>query len=210
MEKFLKEKYKVNFLLNIYERCFDSKHHYDTLSWTIGGVLLAFVSALLIYLLQTEPIFVLHQWTIIESIIFVFALEKILIVFFAWMLIILWWFIYERNRFWPEVANEKIREIERSFEQEGLGVAFSKANAQGFVELKNLDERGKHIKNKLKKDVEPRKEKLIKKSLHKTIRWFLIVISVIILLAGILSTKKVDRASSDCSQKVSNAKFTFF
>lgn len=153
---------KLSFIIAAYERCFDSKHHYDNLSWAIGGILLVFVGASLAYLPQIKGKY--YFWTVIY---------RIIIAIFSWILLCLWYKIYERNRFWAEVANEKIRDFEREFETEGVGILFMKANKDGHIILKNRDEKGNIIDKE-------RKELLIKNSMHKVIPWFLLVIGIVI------------------------------
>ncbi len=58
---------KLTFIIAAYEQCFNSKHHYDSLSWVIGGVLLVFVGAFLTYLPQVKGD--IYLWTVIKRII---------------------------------------------------------------------------------------------------------------------------------------------
>ncbi|MFQ6002895.1 MAG: hypothetical protein ACE5KJ_04040 [Candidatus Zixiibacteriota bacterium] len=156
---------KESFLLSVYARCFDSKHHYDNLSWTIGGILLVFVGAILAYIPQIKA-----------SIYFSLILKRLPLVFFAWVLIYLWFRIYERNRFYAEVANETIREIERIFKIKGIGTEFMKATLSKNLTLKNVDEVGGKLG-------EPLEVKLKENSMHRLIPKFLIAIAVLVLLS---------------------------
>lgn len=159
---------RINFVLAAYERCFDSKHHYDSLSWVIGGILFVFVGALFAYLPQVKGD--VYHWVIIK---------RMIIAVFSWILLILWYLIYERNRFWAEVANEKIRDFEREFQIEGVGIKFMKANKNRYVIFENTDEKGQRVENE-------RKEDLKKTSLHSIIPLFLWSIGITILVACII------------------------
>jgi Ca2+/Na+ antiporter len=159
---------KLSFKLIAYERCFDSKHHYDNLSWVIGGILFIFVGALFAYLSQIKDGYQL--W-------FIFVSPKRLITaFFSCLFLYVWYVIYERNRFWAEVANEKIREFEREFQIEGIGIKFMKANKDGFITLQNTDEKGEGVEN-------PREISLKKISIDIVIRISLILIGITIFVA---------------------------
>ncbi len=151
---------KLSFMLAAYDRCFDSKHHYDSLSWVIGGILLVFVGALFAYIPQIRGD--VYLWVVVK---------RIIIAFFSWMLLRLWYKIYERNRFWAEVANEKIRDFERAFKIEGVGIRFMKANKDGHVILRNVDENGRPMENE-------RREVLKQNSMHSAVPRFLWVIGV--------------------------------
>jgi len=159
---------RLSFILAAYGRCFDSKHHYDSLSWVIGGILLVFVGALFAYLPQIKGGFPL--WVILVS------PQRLVIAFFSWIFLYLWFRIYERNRFWAEVANEKMREFEREFQVEGVGIKFMKANKDGFIILRNMDEKGMPVERESR-------VLLRQDSMHKVIPWFLMVIGLAIFIA---------------------------
>jgi uncharacterized membrane protein len=103
-------------------------------------------------------------------------LKRLPLAFFAWVLIYLWFRIYERNRFYAEVANETIREIERIFRTKGIGIEFMKATLDKKLTLKNLDETKE-------KAGEPTEVKLRENSMHRLIPKFLIVIAILIFLS---------------------------
>ncbi len=165
----MKEKHtdneRLSFILSAYEQCFNSKHHYDSLSWVIGGILLVFVGVLFAYLPQVKG-----------DVYLLVVIKRIVIAIFSWIFLYLWFRIYERNRFWVEVANEKIREFERQFLVEGIGIKFMKANKDGFVILKNKNEKDQKVDDE-------RKIPLIQNAMHRIIPWFLVAIGVAILIA---------------------------
>jgi len=67
-----------------------------------------------------------------------------------------WFNIYERNRFWIEVTNERARDIEREFGgRDGLGISFACAAIARKVVLKNKDASGVTIENKKEKTIRP-------------------------------------------------------
>ncbi len=169
MENGHKDDDRLNFVLVAYEKCFDSKHHYDSLSWIIGGILLVFVGALLVYIPQIKG--ECYLWVVIKRII--------IIAVFSWVLLYLWYRIYERNRFWAEVANEKIRDFERDFKTEGIGIRFMKANKDGYIIFKNVDQNGTSI------DTEG-KEVLKQNAMHKLIPIFLWIIGIVVFLACLI------------------------
>ena len=96
-----------DFWREIYAQCFQDKRHYDLMSWTIGGAI-TLVSTLLInqmFKLSDGPDDLVAKAGLAVGVA---------------LLSMLWWLIYERNRFWGEVCNETAREIERALAVDGL------------------------------------------------------------------------------------------
>ncbi len=123
-----------DFILEEYRQCFDSKKHYDNLLWTIATITLVVVGPLVIFLTERAT-----SISIFNSLSLRFIGTLLVVVFF---------FVYERNRFWSEVANERAREIERNFEhRDGLAIQFMLSAITKMVILKNVDSAGKQIEN---------------------------------------------------------------
>jgi len=120
--------------IEAYKMCFDSKHHYDNLSWTILGVTMAFCAAIAAFL---PTIAIGSYWTTVLS-----RLGPALL---GCLALQAWRHIYERNRFWAEVANETIRDFERRYSIDGVGLAFMHASLTRQIELKNTDSKGHSI-----------------------------------------------------------------
>lgn len=116
------------FIIEEYHQCYESKKHYDNLSWTIAGVTLVLVGSLVAFLV--------NRGTCIDQVSLV-ALRVL-----GTVLISVWYFVYERNRFWVEVANERARDIERALAIDGLTIQFMIANRKKKVTLWNVDSRG--------------------------------------------------------------------
>lgn len=187
------------FRLSAYEQCFAEKHHYDTLSWTIGAVLLVFVGAILAYIPQIKPTLgegesfgvrdLLAQLpgSLVSSAYLSMLVPRVVLAVFACLLLALWYAIYERNRIWAEVANQKIRDFERTFQIEGIGIRFAKENAaiseSGKIKLTNTDEHGEPITGYSAGVTE---EVARVRSMHDAIPWFLRLVVVLLALASIL------------------------
>ncbi len=113
-------------LIAAYEQCLAEKRHYDSLAWTIGAIVLVFVGALFAYIPQLQGS---SYW---------FALLKRLpLAVFGTVLASLWLFIYERNRFYAEVANERARDFEKELSLCGVAHAEMEGTLLGRVVLKN-------------------------------------------------------------------------
>lgn len=180
----------------LYEECFDEKHHYDNLSWTIGGVLLVFVGAVLAYIPQIKPTLPANQSfgvvdlvsglpdTLFSRTYLSTVVPRAILAAFACLLIALWHRIYERNRIWAEVANQKIRDFEREFRTEGIGIRFMKENAnictKGQIILRNIEENGTTCQGYTDKEVP---EKVRVRSMHYIIPVFLKLIYALFILA---------------------------
>jgi hypothetical protein len=117
--------------IEAYNRCFDSKHHYDNLSWTILGVSMAFSAVIAAFL---PSISIGSYWTTVLARLGLAALGCISLQ--AWRQ------IYERNRFWGEVANETARNFERRYRVAGVAIAFMRANFSKSIVLTNTDSDG--------------------------------------------------------------------
>ncbi len=120
------------FTLEEYRQCFDSKKHYDTLSWTIATVTLVLVGPLVAFLTErATSIGTFHSLTL-----------RVL----GTVLVLVWFCVYERNRFWAEVANERARDIERYLvRRDGLAIQFMLSSKRNMVILKNVDSAGNQI-----------------------------------------------------------------
>lgn len=125
------ENAKPEFIIEVYRQSVASKHHYDVISWTIGAMSLVVVGFIISHIPDVN--------SGNSSVIFV---KKAGLVAFSWVFLFVWSAIYERNRFWAEVANEKIRDIERQFQVDGIGLWFMKSNFSKMVEFKNTDANG--------------------------------------------------------------------
>jgi len=115
-------------LLEAYRQCFESKHHYDILSWTIATVVIVFVGVLLSVIPRIH----------VESEVLT-VICKLLAAGVGWSMLLLWYRIYERNRLWGEVSNETARDIEKLLKLDGPAHAFMKVALDNEVTLKNTD-----------------------------------------------------------------------
>lgn len=86
-----------------------------------------------------------------------------------------WRRIYERNRFWVEVANEAARDFERRFGVDGIGIAFMRAALSREVVLKNTDSSQNAI-------APPFTEKSRQGSIHFQIPKFAHAVSIVLFL----------------------------
>ena len=120
-----------HFILEEYRQCYESKKHYDNLSWTIATVTLVLVGPLVGFLAE-------HGTCIAP---FPSVALRVLGTLLVWV----WFSIYERNRFWAEVANERARDIERGLPSDGLAIQFMIAHLTDKVILKNVDSTGKLV-----------------------------------------------------------------
>ena len=66
---------------------------------------------------------------------------------------------------------KKIRDFERAFQIEGIGIRFMKANKDGYVILRNVDENGHPVEREIK-------EVSKQNSMHNAVPWFLWVIGI--------------------------------
>ncbi len=157
-----------NALLVAYEQCFSEKRHYDTLSWTISAGLVVIMAAVVTGILKLPANDLC---------------SRLLFALFAGGTIFFWCRIYDRNRFWGEVANEKARDIEKELNFDGLGHAYMKANFDGQVTLKNTDYQGANYK-----DASPKAEKNSTGSMHFSIQRLMGLLFFAILTLAILPT----------------------
>lgn len=116
--------------LEAYKQCFVSKHHYDVLSWTISGAIVIILTALIAIMVKIEPAFIINIPVSLRLLLGIIGIYLSLI----------WLLIYERNRFWGEVANETARDIEREHGISGPAIEFMKRSLDKEVILKNTDE----------------------------------------------------------------------
>jgi hypothetical protein len=94
----------------IYQGALSSKHHYDTLSWVIGGVVLLFFASL-----------------IKEAGDACSPSRRLLLVIASMSMLLGWFLIYQRNSYWGEVANETLKAIERRHRKKGLAIRHMEA-----------------------------------------------------------------------------------
>lgn len=151
-----------------YEKLFDSKHHYDNLSWIIGAPVLAVVGGLLAYMPTMHDA---DRPTQIG--------ERVVIMLFIWLVLFGWRSIYQRNRMWAEAANEAIRDIERAHKLKGAGIAFMRLALERKVVLKNTDENGVLIDD-------PFTEIMREKSIHGIIPKLAVLIGALAVVACIV------------------------
>ncbi len=111
-----------------YNNCFNAKHHYDNLSWTILGLAMAFSGVIAAFL---PTIDVGSYWGTVGT--------RACPAAFGCIALQAWRQIYERNRFWAEVANETAREFERRFNVSGVAIAFMRGSISKEIHLSNLD-----------------------------------------------------------------------
>ena len=119
---------KDEFAIAAYGRLVEEKHHYDNLSWLIGGIVLAFAGALIAY----TPTMKADNYAIQ-------VLIRLIPTLLVWILLGAWYAIYQRNRMWGEAANEAMRDIEAQFRVRGAGTVFRECALSNEVVLKNID-----------------------------------------------------------------------
>ncbi|WP_447728458.1 hypothetical protein [Sphingomonas koreensis] len=158
----------VNLLLASYDQCFQEKRHYDTLSWTIGGAL-TLLDVLLMTALLRLPV----------------GIDKFLLAGIVLILSILWLSVYERNRFWGEVCNEKAREIEKALGADGLGHAYMRGAVRRHVVLANTELDGSALQHEGSAK-EPRRERDYSRSIHISIRIIIFTPPVLAFLLAAL------------------------
>lgn len=150
--------------LEAYRQCFSSKHHYDVLSWTICGFVGLIQVALITGMLNLDPSKGVE-----------FQCLKIVLGIFGLLTILIWFSVYERNRFWGEVANETARNIERKAGISGPALEFMKSALEKKVLLKNLDEQAKPYKGYNERSVKP----LFNISMHVGIRSIMLLFTIL-------------------------------
>jgi hypothetical protein len=147
----------------IYEKLVDEKHHYDNLSWLVGGGMVLVAGPLMAFASTIDH----HSYWVQASM----RLPVGAVVLF---LLFAWYRIYERNRFWGEAANEALRDLERGNRIQGAGLAFMKAALTRRVELKNRDHEGSPV-------AEPHVETLAADSIHLSIRSIVVALGIVVL-----------------------------
>ncbi|MBZ0297205.1 MAG: hypothetical protein K8L99_31895, partial [Anaerolineae bacterium] len=95
--------------------------------------------------------------------------------------LLLWYRIYERNRFWGEVCNETARDIEKLLMIDGPAHAFMKGDVDNKVALKNTDISGAAYSGK-----EALPEVCSAGSIHKSIYVVMWVLAFALLAAGFI------------------------
>lgn len=150
--------------LEAYRQCFLSKHHYDMLSWTICGFVGLIQVALITGMLKLDPSKGIE-----------FQYLKIALGIIGLLTILIWFSVYERNRFWSEVANETARNIERKAGISGPAIEFMKSALEKKVILKNLDEQAKPYKDYNEMAVKP----LFNISMHFGIRSIMLLFTIL-------------------------------
>ena len=163
----------AKFLIEAYNECFREKRHYDILSWTLFAGVALVCGPLFKAIISTVGITI---FGIPSSLIFSISVCLILFVY---------WRIYERNRFWGEVFNEKAREIERSMKFAGPAIAGMIGGITRKVERQNTDENGEPIAAP-KSDYAP-------SSMHFGIRAILLLIGAASLLLALFQTGYIPR-----------------
>ncbi len=151
----------------LYQGALAEKHHYDNLSWTIGAIALIGAGVLVVGVMQVPGATYLARLP-----------SQLALATLAVILLEGWRRIYERNRFWAEVANEKLRDLERARGVEGVTLSFMKAALTGQVVLQNLDHTGAPFRD-------PYVERCSQHSMHVNINrvlWFVMVVVVIFAL----------------------------
>ena len=164
---------KVNEIeLEAYRQCFSSKHHYDVLSWTIGGFVCLLQVAIISGMFKIDPCKGAE-----------FLILKIFLGILGLSTIVIWFLVYERNRFWGEVANETARDIERRVHISGPALEFMKSTLDNEVTLKNRDEHNKPYKNNEEKKETPLPKIImrlgIRFSMHMGIRIIMIMLFIL-------------------------------
>lgn len=165
------EKADIDTKLEAYRQCFESKHHYDNFSWTIAAVVVVLVGILLT---------IIPKITATPS--FLTVPIKFLVAGVGWALLVLWARIYERNRFWGEVCNEKARDLEKEMHLDGLAHSFMRGALSGEIILKNTDIDGKPFRN-----AEPHLERCNANSVHRSIRVVIWVLAFALLASAVIS-----------------------
>lgn len=156
------------FRIEAYRAAFDSKHHYDRLSWAIGGLTILLLGAALTVIPKlTAPT---YGQTL---------LWRAAPAFLAFALLVVWHSMYHRNRFWAEVANEAARDMERHYGVRGPGLAFMKAHLARTVLFSNTDESGKSV-------AAPHSERCAEPSFHRRVSLVFWVASALLLVVTLL------------------------
>ncbi|MBN2380207.1 hypothetical protein JXM67_10460 [candidate division WOR-3 bacterium] len=117
-----------DFLLEEYKVCHEKATHYDRLSWIVGAFIVGASS------LVTALGLRLNGETGLET-----FLKRTPLAILAIVLLIAWWLIYERNRGWVEILNERIKDIERSLGIYGVGSYLSIGSRQKGMCRENLE-----------------------------------------------------------------------
>jgi hypothetical protein len=124
----------TDFEIAAYQTLAEEKHHYDNLSWVVGGIVLVFAGAVLA---EARSIKAEHYWAQV--------LLRLLASVAATLLVRAWQGVYERNRMWGEAANEAMRDLELRFDVRGAGLVFRELALSGKVKLKNTDGAGEQL-----------------------------------------------------------------
>jgi hypothetical protein len=128
------------FLIEEYKICHQKATHYDRLSWVVGAFLVGASSLVTAVGLRLNG----------EVGVTAF-LKRTPFALLAAILIWAWWLIYQRNRGWVEMLNERIKDIERAFGIYGIGSYFSVGSWQMGMERENLERT--HVAQELKLSV---------------------------------------------------------
>lgn len=171
-----------------YEQCLLEKRHYDLLSWRLGAGFFAVVSLIVAALLGS-------QLPLLQSII-----VRVSLAFVAALLVLQWLGIYERNRFWAEVANETARDIERRLHLDGVALAFMKAALEKQIVLRNLDHHGLPYHS-----AQPRTERDTAGAIHFGIRTTAVIVIAVVALIAVLPVLVKAAATDQVAVEVTNA-----
>jgi len=154
---------KIESFISAYQESLAEKRHYDNLSWNIGAVVLIFIGALSTYIFHIK---IDNYW--------ISVLKRGGAALFGIILSYLWLRIYERNRFYAEVANEKARELEKLIGVDGVAHGEMMATLNAKVLLKNTSFDGSQVK-------EPHLVPLKRDSMHKVVRTIIYSIWIILI-----------------------------
>ncbi len=118
----------VKFLLVEYEKCHEKAVHYDRLSWIVGAFIVGASSLVTALGLRLNGANGLETF-----------LKRTPLAILAIVLLVAWWLIYERNRGWVEILNERIKDIERALGIYGIGGYLSVGSQQKGMWRENLE-----------------------------------------------------------------------
>jgi len=147
-----------------YQEALAEKRHYDNLSWTIGAVILIFVGALFAYIFQIKAD---TYWIVVA--------KRGGAALFGILLSYLWVRIYERNRFYAEVANEKARDCEKMMSIEGVAHGEMRGTIEEKILLKNTGFDGAKI-------AEPIQVPLKRDSMHEVVKSVIYIVWLVLII----------------------------
>ena len=110
-----------NFLLNEYQVCNERIKHYDNISWVVGSILIVLSSSLFVIALKTNQ------------------LNRIPLISIGIFSMFTWFSIHRRYSQFAEIANERMRDIEREFKINGLTTQYEITHFTSKILLKNIE-----------------------------------------------------------------------